>query len=154
MKLWYTSPATHWMTSALPIGNGELGALFFGRVAHERIQFNEKTLWTGDPTKRGAYQSFGDVYLHFEGIDTCTITRYERELSLNNAVGRVSFMYNGVNYHRSYFASHPDSLIVIHLCTSGDKEKLNFSVSLEDARESITEAQSNNVLLMQNQLDL
>lgn len=154
MKLWYTSPATHWMTSALPIGNGELGALFFGHVAHERIQFNEKTLWTGTPTKRGAYQSFGDVYLHFEGIDTCAITQYERELSLDNAVGRVSFMYNGVNYHRTYFASNPDSLIVMRLCTSGNKEKLNFSVSLEDARESITEAKGSNVLLMQNQLDL
>ena len=44
LKLWYAHPATNWMTSALPIGNGELGAMFFGGVAHEQIQFNEKTL--------------------------------------------------------------------------------------------------------------
>ena len=46
MKLWYTRPAQNWMTSALPIGNGELGGLFFGGIACERLQFNEKTLWT------------------------------------------------------------------------------------------------------------
>ena len=28
LKLWYAHPATNWMTSALPIGNGELGAMF------------------------------------------------------------------------------------------------------------------------------
>ena len=40
LKLWYNKPATKWMTSALPIGNGEFGALFFGGVANERVQFN------------------------------------------------------------------------------------------------------------------
>ena len=34
---------------ALPIGNGRLGAMVFGGVAEERIQFNESTLWTGQP---------------------------------------------------------------------------------------------------------
>lgn len=42
MKLWYNHPATNWMTSALPIGNGELGGMFFGGVKREQIQFNEK----------------------------------------------------------------------------------------------------------------
>ena len=60
-------PATNWMTSALPIGNGELGALFFGGVESEQILFNEKTLWTGSTTTRGAYQKFGDVWIHFDG---------------------------------------------------------------------------------------
>jgi alpha-L-fucosidase 2 len=53
------------MTSALPIGNGELGAMFFGGVTEEHIQFNEKTLWAGSTTQRGAYQSFGDIHLTF-----------------------------------------------------------------------------------------
>ena len=37
LKLWYNKPATKWMTSALPIGNGEFGAMFFGGVANERV---------------------------------------------------------------------------------------------------------------------
>lgn len=47
-RLWYRQPADHWV-EALPIGNGRLGAMVFGRVAQELIQFNEETLWSGRP---------------------------------------------------------------------------------------------------------
>ncbi|MBC8769103.1 glycoside hydrolase N-terminal domain-containing protein [Arenibacter sp. BSSL-BM3] len=46
-KLWYKQPANSWMKEALPIGNGYLGAMLFGGVEEEHIQFNEETLWTG-----------------------------------------------------------------------------------------------------------
>ena len=46
--LCYQKPAAQWV-EALPIGNGYMGAMVFGRVAQERIQFNEDTLWTGQP---------------------------------------------------------------------------------------------------------
>jgi alpha-L-fucosidase 2 len=46
--LWYDAPATQWV-EALPIGNGRLGAMVFGGIAQERIQFNESTIWTGGP---------------------------------------------------------------------------------------------------------
>jgi alpha-L-fucosidase 2 len=48
LVLWYGRPATQWV-EALPVGNGQLGAMVFGGVAEERIQFNESTLWTGQP---------------------------------------------------------------------------------------------------------
>ncbi len=48
MTLWYRQPAGPW-EEALPIGNGRLGAMVFGGVPHERIQFNEDSLWTGQP---------------------------------------------------------------------------------------------------------
>lgn len=47
-KLWYKKPAEKW-TDALPIGNGRLGAMVFGGVEKDRIQFNEETLWSGEP---------------------------------------------------------------------------------------------------------
>jgi alpha-L-fucosidase 2 len=46
--LWYKQPAKNW-DEALPIGNGRLGAMIFGRVENELIQLNEETLWTGGP---------------------------------------------------------------------------------------------------------
>ncbi len=46
--LWYTKPAKNW-DEALPIGNGRLGAMIFGRIDLEFIQLNEETLWTGGP---------------------------------------------------------------------------------------------------------
>ena len=47
-KLQYTEPAEAW-TEALPIGNGSLGAMIYGGVSQEHIQFNEETLWRGQP---------------------------------------------------------------------------------------------------------
>jgi alpha-L-fucosidase 2 len=47
-KLFYDEPAQEW-TDALPIGNGRLGAMIYGGVQQEHIQFNEETLWTGEP---------------------------------------------------------------------------------------------------------
>ncbi|WP_399477229.1 glycosyl hydrolase family 95 catalytic domain-containing protein [Streptomyces sp. TRM68367] len=57
--LWYTAPATDWEREALPIGNGALGAMVFGGLASERLQFNEKTLWTGGPGSAQGYD-FGN----------------------------------------------------------------------------------------------
>ncbi|MBI3731552.1 MAG: glycoside hydrolase N-terminal domain-containing protein [Burkholderiales bacterium] len=46
--LWYRQPASCW-EEALPLGNGRLGAMVFGRVGQERLQLNEDTLWAGAP---------------------------------------------------------------------------------------------------------
>ncbi len=59
-KLWYNEPAnaavkdnpdgwvsdSEWL-KALPVGNGFIGAMIFGDVNKERIQLNEKSLWSG-----------------------------------------------------------------------------------------------------------
>jgi len=59
-KIWFTSPAnasikdnpdgwksdSEWL-KAFPVGNGFLGAMVFGDVNQERIQLNEKSLWSG-----------------------------------------------------------------------------------------------------------
>ena len=45
--LWYRKPATNWEREALPVGNGNLGAMVFGGVPKERIQLNEHSLWSG-----------------------------------------------------------------------------------------------------------
>ena len=61
-RLWYNKPANasipdqqqgwrndaEWL-KALPVGNGFLGAMVFGDVNKERLQLNEKTLWSGSP---------------------------------------------------------------------------------------------------------
>jgi alpha-L-fucosidase 2 len=48
LKLWYRAPAQQWI-SALPVGNGRLGAMVFGGIQQERLQLNEDTLWSGGP---------------------------------------------------------------------------------------------------------
>lgn len=46
LKLWYKQPAGSW-TEALPVGNGRLGAMIFGKTGTEIIQLNEESLWAG-----------------------------------------------------------------------------------------------------------
>jgi alpha-L-fucosidase 2 len=59
----YDRPAQSW-NEALPVGNGRLGAMVFGGVPRERIQFNEESLWTGGPhdySHPGASEYLGKI---------------------------------------------------------------------------------------------
>jgi alpha-L-fucosidase 2 len=70
LSLWYRQPATNWV-SALPVGNGRLGAMIFGGVEREHLQLNEDTLWAGgpyDPDNTNALAALPEVRrLIFEG---------------------------------------------------------------------------------------
>lgn len=46
-KLFYNKPADQW-TEALPLGNGELGAMVSGSIVDETISLNLDTLWSGN----------------------------------------------------------------------------------------------------------
>ncbi|KAJ5174412.1 Alpha-L-fucosidase [Penicillium canariense] len=50
-KLWYKQPATSW-NEALPVGNGRLGAMVYGRTETEMLQLNEDSVWYGGPQDR------------------------------------------------------------------------------------------------------
>lgn len=128
--LWYRTPATNWMSSAIPIGNGRIGAMIFGGVSQEHIQFNDKTLWSGSTTTRGSYQNFGDVYLDFTGITT--VENYRRELDLEAGISRVRYKADGVIYTREYFASYVDDAIVMRISSTG-RGKISFGATLTDA---------------------
>ncbi|MGV7206639.1 glycosyl hydrolase family 95 catalytic domain-containing protein [Oxalobacteraceae bacterium A2-2] len=64
LSLHYDKLASVW-TEALPVGNGRLGAMVFGRPGEELLQLNEATLWSGGPVAAninpGAYQALGEV---------------------------------------------------------------------------------------------
>ena len=63
LRLWYQQPAAEWV-EALPIGNGRLGAMVFGGIASEKIQFNEDTVWQGEPhdyARTGAHRHLGRI---------------------------------------------------------------------------------------------
>ncbi len=48
IQLLFDTPATVF-EEAMPIGNGRLGAMMYGDVAHEKFSLNEETLWSGGP---------------------------------------------------------------------------------------------------------
>jgi len=63
LTLWYDEPALNW-TQALPVGNGRLGAMVYGGSNQETIQFNEETLWSGQPhdyANEGAHEVLDEL---------------------------------------------------------------------------------------------
>ena len=131
LKLWYDKPAASWEQQALPIGNGRLGAMIFGSVPQEHIQFNEESLWIGDEQDTGAYQTFGDVLVK---LDHGPASNYRRELDIRRAVHSVSYESGGVKFHREAFASHPAGVMVFRF--SADKPgALSGRVTLNDAHK-------------------
>jgi len=127
-RLWYDKPATDWEREALPIGNGRLGAMLFGGAPHERIQFNEGSLWIGDETDTGAYQAFGDVLVDLAQGEPIA---YRRELDLQRATHTVTYESDGVRYRREAFASFPARVMVFRF-TADQPGKLTGTVRLTD----------------------
>ena len=142
MTLVYDKPAIKW-TEALPIGNGSLGAMIFGDVVCENIQFNEESLVTGDSVTVGSYQPFGNVIIQFPNME---YERYKRELDLESALHTVNYSSRGVDYKREFFASYPDKVIIGRF-SSSKLNKISMTVYLTDAHETSVNIDRNKFII-------
>jgi alpha-L-fucosidase 2 len=72
-----------------------------------------------------SYMPLGTLNLNFQhsGVPQ----NYYRELNIKDAISKVSYKIDGVEYKREYFISHPDQVMVIKL-ESSEKGTLNFSI--------------------------
>lgn len=140
--IWFTQPATstmsgdQWMEYALPLGNGRLGAMVYGGVAQDHIQFNDKSLWNGSSTTRGNYMNFGDVYVEeisdvFGDSSDKAVTSYMRNLDLSEAKANVEFSSpdGKTEYTREYIASYPDNVVAMRY-TASEVGKINLRIRL------------------------
>ncbi|WP_339315102.1 discoidin domain-containing protein [Paenibacillus sp. FSL R10-2734] len=207
LSLWYRQPALNWESDALPIGNGHMGGMVFGGIEQERIQLNEKTLWSGGPGSSfvytwpstnepttsnpytfgnreggadhlesvraklregdiegahkeanenltglneglGSYQTFGDLYLDFEKTAS-NAENYRRELDIEDAISRVKYTQDGVEYTREYFVSYPDKVMVTRL-TANQPGKLSLDVRPMSAQGGVVSASGNNINIRGN----
>jgi len=87
--IWSNKPAADWKQEAYPIGNGSFGAMLFGGVTNERVQFNADTLWIGDENYNGFYQAFGNLLIEQPARET--FADYRRELDIPNAIQRTRY---------------------------------------------------------------
>ncbi len=58
--LWYRQPAANW-DEALPVGNGRIGGMIFGKPADELIQLNEDSIWSGGFRKRNNSKAYANL---------------------------------------------------------------------------------------------
>jgi alpha-L-fucosidase 2 len=102
----------------------------------------------------GSYEVLGNLHLKYNygtGKGPINPENYIRELSLDSAISRCSFLLNGVTYHREYFTSFSDDVIIVRL-TSDQKKKINFTLSLDRPQKYRTTVQ-NGQLQMEGQLN-
>ena len=142
--LWYRTSAEAtgvsypWMEYALPLGNGELGCMVFGGVAHEELQFNEKTLWSGEANVVGAgggnrtFMNFGSLIVaNKDAAIWDGVTDYVRYLDIEEGIAGMEFKNaNGTKQTRKYFSSAPDQVIAGQYKSEGD-DKMELVFSLE-----------------------
>ena len=93
------------MEYALPIGNGEFGAMVYGGIHRDRLQFNDKSVWTGSPKIRGSYQSFGDLYIE-DLTDVFIENEYIKVMVLPELGGRVQMAYDKIKQRHFVYYNH------------------------------------------------
>jgi len=90
--------------------------IFAGDYAAASTLAGEKVMPGKDRPNGMSFQPVGDLRLYFTGHENAS--HYRRELSLDDAVARVSYDVGGVHYLREVFASLADRVIVVHLTAS------------------------------------
>ncbi|MEL7589426.1 MAG: glycoside hydrolase family 95 protein [Prolixibacteraceae bacterium] len=75
----------------------------------------------------GCFQTLGDLWI--DNGSQASYTNYHRELDLDEAIVRVRYTQDGVNYTREIFTSYPDQVIVMRF--SADKPgKISFTCTM------------------------
>lgn len=77
MMMHYDAPAREW-DGALPIGNGRLGAMIFGGTAHETVQLNEDSIWSGTYRDRNNPDALANLGPIREAINRGALAEAER----------------------------------------------------------------------------
>ncbi len=127
-SLWSGGPIQRANPEALENLDKVRQLLFDGKYAEGDKLAQEKIMGTRIDGGKHTYQTLGDLFIEFEGVEN--VQNYKRELDLRTAVTTTEFEIDGVLYKREVLVSAPDELIAIKLSAS-EKGKLNFKTWLE-----------------------
>lgn len=95
------------------------------------------------------YQPLGDLFIRFP--ERGEVTNYYRELNLADAVYRMSYTENGVNYTREIFATNPDRVIVMRI-TADRPGAIDLKARYKVAhKQTASQAAQGNVLVLKGQ---
>lgn len=109
--------------------------LFSGRYEEATELTNRTQICIGPGTGHGnganvpfgCFQTLGDLWIDFS--NKAPYENYYRELDLNDAVVRVSYTQDGVNYQREIFTSQPEQVMVARF-TADKSGQISFSCTM------------------------
>ncbi len=119
-----------------PVVKGAAGALpeirrllFAGDIPRAHDLFGRTMM--GIPYEQMKYQPLGDLLLHFPGHERAT--HYRRELDLDEAIARVTYMVDGITFTREILSSAVDQVLVVRI--SADRPNaVTFTADLHGVR--------------------
>jgi alpha-L-fucosidase 2 len=92
-----------------------------------------------------SYQTLGDLLLDFKPLRG--VTGYRRELDLEEAISRVTYTANQINFTREVFSSAPDQALVISI-TADKPGAITFSARLSRPGNIATIIAADNEIVM------
>lgn len=128
--LWYSEPAANW-DEALPVGNGRIGGMIFGKVGDELIQLNEDSVWSGGFRSRNNPKAYPNLGRMREYLDKGQLKLAE-QLSLD--------AFCGVNENERHYMPAGD----LHIYQSVNDSCTDYSRSLELTNAVSTTSYSSN----------
>ena len=100
----------------------------------------------GDDLYQLSEISLNESPVHPQDVVTRPPTKnYRRELDINRAVHSTSYHFDGVNYKREYFASHPAQVMVFHF-TADKPGAYSGKIELTDAHKGNIKAVGNKLI--------
>lgn len=124
--LWYTKPAENW-DEALPVGNGRIGGMIFGRVNEELIQLNEDSIWSGGFRKRNNSKAYANLE---------KMRKLIRDGKTTEAENLCAEAFYGTNENQRHYQPLGD----LHIWQQSDGEVLNYKRSLDISKAVSTTA--------------
>jgi len=88
------------------------------------------------PNSGMKYQPVGNLWIDFPGHEQ--VSSYYRDLDIGRAVASVDYELEGVGYHREYFSSFTDQVIIVRL-SANQPGKINCTIGMDcELRSKIT----------------
>ena len=122
--LWYDAPAANW-DEALPVGNGRLGGMIFGKPTDELIQLNEDSIWSGGFRKRNN----PNAYANLENIRELI-----RDGKPSEAEKLCEEAFYGRNENQRHYHPMGDLHILQQAAKGGAEEYTNYKRTLDISR--------------------
>lgn len=101
--------------------------------------------FVGRPAAQLPYQPVGGLALTFDS--TAEVTDYRRELDLDSATVRTSYLQDGVRHTREVFASAPAQVIVVRL-TADRPGALSFDAAFDSPQQADSSAADERTLAL------
>lgn len=92
----------------------------------------------------GCFQTLGDLLIDFGQQNN--YENYHRELSLNDAVVRISYTSNGIHYKREIFTSYPAQVMVARF-TADKPGQISFKCTMTRPERFSTRAEENQLVM-------